>query len=129
MNSLAFVDTEIDYKSRAILDIGSIKYDGSRFHSSSIPDFVTYLKGTQYVCGHNILNHDLFYIKYAIADAGIQESNIIDTLHLSALLFPAKPSHALLKDDKLTPDDAKIPLNDAIKAKRLLDDEEIGRAH
>src|SRR5690606_3017091 len=123
MLSIAFVDTEIEYKSGTILDIGSIKHDGSTFHSSSIPAFITFLKGTRFVCGHNILNHDLLYIKHAIADAGIQESNIIDTLHLSALLFPAKPSHALLKDDKLTPDDANNPLNDAIKAKRLLDDE------
>ena len=123
MNSIAFVDTEIDYKSRAILDIGSVREDGSTFHSSFIPDFVTFLKGSKYVCGHNVFNHDLLYIKHAIVDAGIQESNVIDTLHLSALLFPAKPSHALLKDDKLTPDDANNPLNDAIKAKSLLDDE------
>src|SRR5690606_28087664 len=120
MLSIAFVDTEIEYKSGTILDIGSIKHDGSAFHSSSIPAFITFLKGTRFVCGHNIFNHDLHYIKHAIADAGIKESNAIDTLHLSALLFPAKPSHALLKDDKLIPDEANNPLNDSIKAKDLL---------
>lgn len=122
MDSIAFVDTEIDYKSGTILDIGSIR-GGSTFHSSSTSAFITHVKGARYVCGHNILNHDLLYIKHAIADAGISTSNVIDTLPLSALLFPAKPSHALLKDDKLAPDDANNPLNDAIKAKDLLSDE------
>lgn len=123
MLSIAFVDTEIEYKSKTIRDIGSIKGDGSMFHSGSIPAFITFLKGTRFICGHNIFNHDLLYIKNAIADAGVQESNVIDTLHLSALLFPAKPSHALLKDDKLIPDEANNPLNDSIKAKDLLFDE------
>src|SRR5690606_23445032 len=120
MPSIAFVDTEIEYKSRRILDMGSIKDDGSTFHSSSVSAFITFLKGTRFVCGHNIFNHDLLYIKNAITDAGIEESGIIDTLYLSALLFPAKPSHALLKDDKLIPDEANNPLNDSIKAKDLL---------
>src|SRR5690606_15075389 len=102
---------------------GSIRDDGKRFHSSSIPAFIDFLKNARYVCGHNIVNHDLLYIKHAIADAGIQESNIIDTLYLSALMFPAKPSHALLKDDKLSPDDANNPLSDAIKARDLFSEE------
>jgi ATP-dependent DNA helicase RecQ len=123
MGSIAFLDTEIDYNSGSIHDIGSVKDDGTQFHSSSIPAFINFLKGAQYVCGHNILKHDLLYIKQAIADAGVPESNVIDTLHLSALLFPAKPSHALLKDDKLSPEDANNPLNDAKNARDLLFDE------
>lgn len=123
MLSIAFVDTEIEYKSKRILDIGGIKDDGSTFHSSAVSAFITFLKGVRFVCGHNIFNHDLLYIKNALADAGIKDADIIDTLFLSALLFPAKPSHALLKDDKLVPDEANNPLNDSIKAKDLLFDE------
>ncbi len=123
MNSIAFIDTEIEPKSQKILDMGGIKGDGNIFHSNSIADFIIFLKGTQFVCGHNILNHDIKYIQQAILNAGISPTNIIDTLFLSPLLFPTRPYHALLKDDKLQTDDANNPLNDSIKAKDLFFDE------
>ncbi len=123
MNSIVFVDTEIEPKSRKILDIGGVKDNGNSFHSSSIADFIAFLKGTQFICGHNIFNHDLKYIQKAVTDAGINSTNIIDTLFLSPLLFPTKPYHALLKDDKLQSEDTNNPLNDSIKAKDLFFDE------
>ncbi|PKP48441.1 MAG: RecQ family ATP-dependent DNA helicase [Bacteroidetes bacterium HGW-Bacteroidetes-11] len=123
MNSIAFVDTEIDPKSKKILDIGSVKADGSSFHSNSIADFIKFLNGTQFICGHNIINHDLKYIQKAITDAEINSAHIIDTLFFSPLLFPSKPYHALLKDDKLQTEDTNNPLNDSIKAKDLFYDE------
>ena len=123
MNSIAFVDTEIEPKSRKILDIGGIKGEGNSFHSNSIAEFTNFLRGTKFVCGHNIFNHDVKYIGKAVVDAGINSANIIDTLFLSPLLFPTKPYHALLKDDKLQTEDANNPLNDSIKAKDLFFDE------
>lgn len=123
MNTIAFIDTEIEPKSRKILDIGSVKDDGSIFHKSSITDFSQYLRGTQFVCGHNILKHDLKYIDKVLYDVGIIRDNIIDTLHLSPLLFPTKPYHALLKDDKLQTEETNNPLNDAKKARDLFYDE------
>jgi len=123
MNSIAFIDTEIEPKSRKILDIGCIKGDGSSFHKTSVAEFMLFLNGTQFICGHNIFNHDLKYIGKALDDAGINPGNIIDTLFLSPLLFPTRPYHALLKDDKLQSEEANNPLNDAIKAKDLFNDE------
>lgn len=123
MKSIAFIDTEIEPKSRKILDIGSVKGDGSSFHKTSVIDFIQFLNGTQFICGHNIFNHDIKYIGKALTDAGINSSNIIDTLFLSPLLFPTKPYHALLKDDKLQSEDTNNPLNDSIKAKDLFYDE------
>jgi ATP-dependent DNA helicase RecQ len=123
MNPIAFVDTEIDPKSHKILDIGSIRNDGGTFHRTSGAEFIRFLAGTRFICGHNILRHDIKYIGNALAEAGIDYSNIIDTLFLSPLLFPSKPYHALLKDDKLQTDDTNNPLNDSIKAKDLFYDE------
>ncbi|MDD4597387.1 MAG: RecQ family ATP-dependent DNA helicase [Lentimicrobiaceae bacterium] len=123
MNSIAFIDTEIEPKSRKILDIGSVKDDGSFFHKASVVEFVRFLKGTQFICGHNILAHDIKYTSKALTDAGINQANIIDTLFLSPLLFPTRPYHALLKDDKLQSEDTNNPLNDSIKAKDLFYDE------
>lgn len=123
MSSIAFIDTGIDPKSLKILDIGSVKNDGSLFHKTSEDEFIQFLRGTQFICGHNILNHDIKYIGKALAHAKIDPSNIIDRLFLSPLLFPTKPYHALLKDDKLQSEDTNNPLNDSIKARDLFYDE------
>ena len=123
MNSIAFIDTEIEPKSQKILDIGSVKDDGCSFHKTSIVEFIQFLNGTKFICGHNILSHDIKYIGKALFDAGVNPANIIDTLFLSPLLFPTKPYHALLKDDKLQTEETNNPLNDSIKAKDLLYDE------
>lgn len=120
---LAFIDTEIDPKSNRILDIGSIKDDGNSFHHPSIESLTQFIKGSQFVCGHNIINHDILYIGKAINLAGINIDSVIDTLFLSPLLFPTSPYHALVKDDKLQTDESNNPLNDAIKAKNLFYDE------
>ncbi|GAA4147026.1 RecQ family ATP-dependent DNA helicase [Sphingobacterium kyonggiense] len=120
---LAFIDTEIDPKSNRILDIGSIKDDGNSFHHPSVESFTQFIKGSRFVCGHNIINHDILYIGNAINLAGINVDSVIDTLFLSPLLFPTSPYHALVKDDKLQTDESNNPLNDAIKAKNLFYDE------
>lgn len=123
MNSIAFLDIEVEPKSGKVLDIGSIKADGSSFHKASIAEFIKFINGTQFVCGHNILNHDLKYIDKALTEAGVNLENTIDTLYLSPLLFPTKPYHALLKDDKLQSEAINNPLNDSIKARDLFYDE------
>jgi ATP-dependent DNA helicase RecQ len=123
MNTIAFIDIEVEPLSRKILDIGSVKNDGSSFHKTSVAEFIKFLNGTQFICGHNIFNHDIKYIGKALTDAGVNSANIIDTLFLSPLLFPTKPYHALLKDDKLQSEDMNNPLNDSIKAKDLFNDE------
>ena len=123
MIPIAFIDTEIDPKTKKILDIGSIRNNGDAFHHASVEAFISFINGAGYICGHNILNHDIHYIGHALNEAGIKQANIIDTLFLSPLLFPTKPYHALLKDDKLQSEDTNNPLNDAIKAKDLFYDE------
>jgi len=123
MSPIAFIDTEIEPSTGKILDIGCIKSDGSTFHENSISGFVDFLKGTQFICGHNIFNHDIKYIGQHLSNAGISQSHIIDTLFLSPLLFPSCPYHHLLKDDKLQTEELNNPLNDSIKAKDLFFDE------
>ena len=119
MKVITFIDTEIEPNSGKILDLGSIKIDGSTFHSNSVYEFIKFLKDSQYICGHNIINHDLKYIQKHIIQAGNTDIYFIDTLYLSPLLFPNKPYHALLKDDKLQTEDTNNSLNDSIKAKDL----------
>ena len=89
MDTITFIDTEIEPGSGKILDLGGIKNDGGTFHSGSTTAFVEFLKGTRFVCGHNILNHDVKYIRHLLEQTNIHADNIIDTLYLSPLLFPS----------------------------------------
>ena len=43
MNSIAFIDNEIEPKSLKVLDIGSIKNNGSSFHRTSVDEFIRLL--------------------------------------------------------------------------------------
>ena len=49
--------------------------------------------------GHNIVRHDMDFIKPHISED--ITAKYIDTLYLSSLFFPKRPYHALQKDDKL----------------------------
>jgi ATP-dependent DNA helicase RecQ len=123
MKRIAFIDTEIDPNSGRVLDIGCTKNSGEIFHGASMSAFVSFLSGAQFLCGHNVLRHDVRYIGKVLEHAGFSSDCIIDTLFLSPLLFPAKPYHALLKDDKLQSEERNNPLNDAMKAQDLFMDE------
>ncbi len=120
---ITFFDTEISPRTGKVSDIGAVRQDGNRFHRSSQEGFTEFLKGSDFVCGHNVIVHDMKYVGKAVEAAGISHSSVIDTLYLSPLLFPKKPYHALLKDDKLQTDELNNPLNDAEKAKALFDSE------
>lgn len=115
-----FIDTEIGIRTNHVNDIGAIKVNGETFHSNDISKFENFIKYSDFICGHNMLEHDLKYLSKHIDFQGF---NFIDTLFWSPLLFPAEPYHHLLKDDKLQSEELNNPLNDAIKAKDLFFDE------
>ncbi len=120
MDKLVFIDTEVGIKDKRIRDIGAVKTNGEKFHSNNISQFSFFINKADFICGHNITEHD---IKYLSGYIPFSKYTLIDTLFLSPLLFPAKPYHALLKDDKLQTDELNNPLNDAVKAKDLFFDE------
>ena len=110
---IAFIDTEIGIEDKRIHDIGAVRSDGTVFHSSSLRDFAMFISGVEFVCGHNIVHHDLYYINNALNKAITIPA--IDTLYLSPLLFPTHPYHSLVKDDKLVTDELN---NRSMTAKR-----------
>ena len=113
----AFIDLEVDGRGK-ILDIGGVKA-GQGFHSARIPEFADFVSDCDCLCGHNIIEHDIKYLKPFLR----KEYILIDTLYLSPLLFPQKPYHKLLKDDKILTEELNNPLNDSLKAQSLYDDE------
>lgn len=118
MANISFVDSEINGR-KQITDLGAIKDSGSEFHSNNPKDFKEFVKNSDFVVGHNIVHHDLLYIDKLLPN----KCDIIDTLYLSALLFPNRPYHKLLKDDKIDTDDVNNPLSDSIKCRDLYYDE------
>lgn len=121
--SIAFIDIEVDPRTHLITDFGAVGDDASAFHGNSFEGFATFLGGARFVCGHNILDHDIRYIRGALRQAGIDSADAIDTLLLSPLFFPEKRYHALSKEEKLQPDEPNNPLTDAKKARMLFDQE------
>ena len=87
--SIVFVDTEVGVKDQRVHDSGACKFDGSKLHTAKAAEFSAFIDGCEYICGHNICNHD---IKYITSWTGKEiEAQVIDTLYLSPLLFPRKP--------------------------------------
>lgn len=113
------VDVEVGVKDRKIHDIGALRHDGATFHKASKKELFDFLRDTDYICGHNIIHHDA---RYLFADT-TDRRPLVDTLYMSPLLFPERPYHKLVKDDKLVNDQMNNPVNDCLKAQNLLQDE------
>ena len=114
---IVFIDTEVNPQTKKVADYGSVREDGAVLHSHSKADFDAFVSMCDVVCGHNIIDHDLKYTALR------GNPTIIDTLPLSPLLFPKRPYHHLVKDDKLQVDELNNPVNDSMKARDLLNDE------
>ena len=115
----AFIDLEVGVKDRVIHDIGALRYDDAVFHKAAKQELLQFLSDVDYLCGHNIIHHDA---KYLFKDEPCRWL-LVDTLYVSPLLFPERPYHRLIKDDKLINDQLNNPVNDCEKAKDLLFDE------
>ncbi|NHE59220.1 RecQ family ATP-dependent DNA helicase [Cyclobacterium plantarum] len=123
MEPITFIDAEIDPVTHKIFDLGAVDEKGALFHDPSINAFISFIQNSRFICGHNIFKHDIAYFKKAGRLFWLKENQVIDTLYFSPLLFPSRPYHALLKDDKLQTDELNNPLSDALKAKDLFYDE------
>lgn len=115
----AIVDVEVGLKDHKIHDIGALRQDGATFHKASKEELFDFLRDADYLCGHNIIHHDA---KYLFPDKACRWT-LVDTLYVSPLLFPERPYHRLVKDDKLVCDQMNNPVNDCEKARDLLLDE------
>src|SRR6476660_5714320 len=112
MKTIAFFDLETNSKNN-ILDIGCVRWDDSTFHEGSVHSFLEFIKNVDFLCGHNVHHHDLKQLHNFLGNTSFGSSNAIDTLYWSPLLFPSRPYHLLLKDDKLQKDELNNPLNDS----------------
>lgn len=115
----AIVDAEIGVKDHKVHDIGALRHDDAVFHKADKTELFDFLQNVDYVCGHNLVHHDAKYLFGEESHRWI----FVDTLYMSPLLFPERPYHKLVKDDKLVSDQVNNPVNDCEKARNLLMDE------
>lgn len=115
----AVVDIEVGMKDHRIHDIGSLRFDGAIFHGYKREELFHFLRDIDFICGHNIIHHDAKYL----FGSKTPKWQLVDTLYMSPLMFPERPYHKLVKDDKLVSEQMNNPVNDCEKARDLLFDE------
>ena len=122
MKNIVFFDLETDTQGKKVLDIGATNNRDGQFHSNDMIGFAKFLQDAEYLCGHNVFEHDFKYVKSAILKSPVRK--FIDTHYLSPLLFPLKPHHDIWKEYKIiSKDEQNNPYLDSVLARRLLEEE------
>ena len=82
LSGMVFIDVEVGLQDKKAHDFGTVKESGEELHSASKQDFARFIADAEFLCGHNIIQHDL---KYLADIECIGEKKPIDTLFLSPL--------------------------------------------
>ncbi|SSY70854.1 hypothetical protein [Alysiella crassa] len=120
---IAYIDLETDRDNRHILDMGAI-CGQQHIHTTHLPELLNTIQAADFLCGHHFLHHDFPHLQAHLAQLNFHAHDVIDTLLLSPLLFPARPYHALDKDYKTQFDESNNPLTDCFITRDLLDSEQ-----
>jgi ATP-dependent DNA helicase RecQ len=121
-NKILYIDIETSLKGK-INDVGAI-FNGEELHEKQLYKLETWIKQAEYICGHNIVAHDIPILKTVLGDDIFNNIKIIDTLLWSPILFSDNPYHKLVKGYKIVNDrDVNNPLSDCKLTKQLLIDE------
>ncbi len=125
------IDLEIHPEEDRLLKIGAVDlrdrktrhYQG-RFHAGdALAAIDSLFANRSFLLGHNILGHDLPWLREHFPAVGILKLPALDTLHLSPLAFPRNPYHHLVKDYKLVKVAVNDPVQDCLQAERVFHDE------
>ncbi len=118
---IIFFDLEANPKTGELLRIGALQ-GPDQFVGKDVAEFAGFSRRADILCGHNIISHDLPLLKNKGFPDDFFNRLTIDTLFWSALLFPRKPYHHLVKDYHLAGTELNNPLADAVIAKDLFAD-------
>lgn len=121
-HSILYLDIETSLHKK-ILDIGAL-LNTQEFHSRDLGRLQEWIIEAQYICGHNIIEHDIPILKCVIPAEHFKDKIYIDTLLWSPILFSNNPYHKLVKAYKIVNEsDINNPLSDCKLTKQLLSDE------
>jgi ATP-dependent DNA helicase RecQ len=120
MEDIIFIDLEIEEGSGKLTSLGAI-LGSFELKGASLNDLAAMAQQARTVAGHNLLAHDLAYLREQPKTALVATMPAIDTLLLSVLLRPDRRRHHLDKGYKIATDSRNDPLEDARISRDLLD--------
>lgn len=122
VNKILYIDIETT-KQGKIKDVGAL-FNGQELHESQLTKLESWIEQSEYICGHNIVAHDIPLLESVLGNDIFKNKKVVDTLLWSPLLFSDNPYHKLVKGYKIVNDsDYNNPLSDCKLTKQLLIDE------
>jgi len=122
MKEILFIDLETT-KDHKVLDVGAL-YGDREYHGKSLTEIEAWLEEAEFICGHNLIAHDLPVLKKKLGEELFEGKQLIDTLLWSPLLFADRPYHKLFEGKQLiNEEEYSNPLSDCKLCKALLLDE------
>lgn len=67
---IVFLDIEAGIDDHRVHDIGAVRSDGATLHTASRSELLEFLRGADYVCGHNVVHHDALLVADVLAQLG-----------------------------------------------------------
>lgn len=124
LDKILFIDLETTKEGKILKDGVGALFSTLEYHGTGLERIEEWIRKADYLCGHNIIAHDLPILKKRLGSEVFQGKKIIDTLLWSPLLFANRPYHKLVKGYQLVNDqDSSNPLSDCKLCKELLLDE------
>lgn len=122
LDTILYIDLETSQKGK-INDVGAL-FNGEELHEKQLCKLEIWIKQAKYICGHNIVAHDIPVLEKVLGKDTFDNKKIIDTLLWSPILFSENPYHSLVKGYKIVNDsEVNNPLSDCKLTKQLLIDE------
>jgi ATP-dependent DNA helicase RecQ len=111
MQNILFLDIEKNPRNNEV-DYGAT-FMGKELHERNSNKLEHWIRESKYICGHNILNHDIPELKKKLGNQIFHEKKFIDTLLWSPLLFVKRPNHKLTKGYRIVnASEVNNPLSD-----------------
>ncbi len=130
MEPQLFFDLETDRTGSRLLAVGAA-YGQGELHEPKLEKLLPWLKEAKVLVGHNIVQHDVPFLRNRLGAKALENKVLVDTLCWSALLYADHPYHRLIKGYNLVPEregELPNPLSDSKLCRKLLE-EQLGEFH
>ena len=132
--AVLIIDLEVNPQSDRVFKLGAYRpdrdvsyesddFDDDRGFLAALDAMAHLTEGARWLMGHNILAHDLRYLRRVAPDLPWLALPVVDTLHLSPLAFPQNPYHRLIKNHKIIAAARNSPAADCRACWQLFQDQ------
>ncbi|WP_291319921.1 hypothetical protein [Desulfonatronospira sp.] len=129
--NIVVLDLEIHPERETLLKIGAtgpggeprLVFQGNLKTAEALSRLEQSFGRASFVLGHNIIGHDLPWLRKHFPEFPLLKLPALDTLHLSPLAFPKNPYHHLVKDYKLVRTARNDPVQDCAQVELVFQDE------